>query len=111
MPETFASAVIPADAATVWHSLRDFGGLTDWQPAVARRTLHDEDSPDRDHRQEAHLAAGPEEQHLRPLPRAANAPVPARVRSRDADKAAAAQARTRCPGPGSGRAAPAWFPV
>jgi hypothetical protein len=47
MPETFASAVIPADAATVWRVLRDFGALPDWQPAVARCVLHDEHSPDR----------------------------------------------------------------
>ncbi|MGW7696725.1 SRPBCC family protein [Streptomyces asiaticus] len=47
MPETFASAVIPADAATVWRTLRDFGGLAAWQPAVARCLLQDEDSPDR----------------------------------------------------------------
>ncbi|WP_413809968.1 SRPBCC family protein [Streptomyces sp. OE57] len=47
MPEAYASAVIPADATTVWHTLRDFGGLANWQPAVARSTLLDGDAPDR----------------------------------------------------------------
>jgi hypothetical protein len=47
MPETFASAVIPADAATVWRTLRDFGGLAAWQPAVAGCRLQDEGCPDR----------------------------------------------------------------
>ncbi|MGR3939302.1 SRPBCC family protein [Streptomyces sp. BRA346] len=47
MPETFASAVIPAKAATVWHTIRDFGGLATWQPAVASSTLLDGDTPDR----------------------------------------------------------------
>lgn len=47
MPETFASAVIPADADKVWRTLRDFGGLATWQPAVARSVLRQEDAPDR----------------------------------------------------------------
>ncbi|MEU4895745.1 SRPBCC family protein [Streptomyces sp. NPDC044780] len=47
MPQTFASAVIPADADTVWHTLRDFGGLAAWQPAVARGVLRPDDAPDR----------------------------------------------------------------
>ncbi|MCO8302221.1 SRPBCC family protein [Streptomyces sp. RKCA744] len=47
MPETFASAVIPADAGTVWRTLRDFGGLAAWQPAVLRGALRREDAPDR----------------------------------------------------------------
>ncbi|MBB5159027.1 SRPBCC family protein [Saccharopolyspora phatthalungensis] len=47
MPETFASAVIPAEAATVWRTVRDFGGLADWQPAVARSDLRAGDASDR----------------------------------------------------------------
>ncbi|GGJ59165.1 SRPBCC family protein [Streptomyces brasiliensis] len=47
MPETFASADIPADAATVWRTLRDFNGLPAWQPAVAHSALREQDAPDR----------------------------------------------------------------
>ncbi|MGX1851732.1 SRPBCC family protein [Streptomyces sp. NPDC055299] len=47
MPEIFASALVPADAAAVWRIVRDFGGLPAWQPAVARSALRDGDAADR----------------------------------------------------------------
>ncbi|MFE7115690.1 SRPBCC family protein [Streptomyces sp. NPDC057654] len=47
MPETFASAVIPAPVTTVWRVVRDFGGLAAWQPAVADCSLTDAEAPDR----------------------------------------------------------------
>ncbi len=47
MPETRASAVIPADATAVWRLLRDFNGLPAWQPGVTHSTLRDGDAPDR----------------------------------------------------------------
>ncbi|MFI7347291.1 SRPBCC family protein [Streptomyces sp. NPDC049936] len=45
MPSTFAGAVIPAGADTVWRVLRNFGALADWQPAVTSSTLRDGDVP------------------------------------------------------------------
>ncbi|RSO37042.1 SRPBCC family protein [Streptomyces sp. WAC 06725] len=47
MPEAFAGAVIPAPVATVWHVVRDFGGLATWQPAVAGCVLAEAEAPDR----------------------------------------------------------------
>ncbi|MGW7576497.1 SRPBCC family protein [Streptomyces sp. NPDC054765] len=47
MPETRASAVIPADATAVWRLIRDFNGLPAWQPGVTHSTLRDGDAPDR----------------------------------------------------------------
>ncbi|MFG2832440.1 SRPBCC family protein [Streptomyces sp. NPDC048434] len=47
MPETFASAVVPGDAAAVWRTVRDFGSLAAWQPAVARSDLRDGGASDR----------------------------------------------------------------
>ncbi|MFC9230082.1 SRPBCC family protein [Streptomyces decoyicus] len=47
MPETHASAVIPADATAVWRLIRDFNGLPAWQPGVTHSTLRDGDAPDR----------------------------------------------------------------
>ncbi|HEY2223615.1 SRPBCC family protein [Actinomycetospora sp.] len=39
MPEAFASAIIPADAAAVWAVVRDFDGLPRWHPAIASSEL------------------------------------------------------------------------
>ncbi len=39
MPEAFASAVIPADAAAVWAVVRDFDGLPRWHPAIEASEL------------------------------------------------------------------------
>lgn len=39
MPETLASAIIPADAAAVWAVVRDFDGLPRWHPAIATSEL------------------------------------------------------------------------
>ena len=47
MAETFASAVLPADVAAVWSTVRDFDGLPGWQPAVADSVLGGGDAPDR----------------------------------------------------------------
>ncbi|WP_328389241.1 SRPBCC family protein [Streptomyces sp. NBC_00400] len=47
MPETRASAVIPADATAVWRLVRDFNGLPAWQPGVTHSALRDGDAPDR----------------------------------------------------------------
>ncbi|TVT56699.1 SRPBCC family protein [Amycolatopsis rhizosphaerae] len=47
MPETFASAVIPSESAQAWRVVRDFGGLADWQPAVARSELRGAGPSDR----------------------------------------------------------------
>jgi len=43
MPETLASAVVPADAETTWQVVRDFDGLPGWHPAIAG--CHLEDGP------------------------------------------------------------------
>jgi hypothetical protein len=34
MPEAFASAIVPADAAAVWAVVRDFNGIHHWHPAI-----------------------------------------------------------------------------
>lgn len=34
MPRPYASAVINADASTVWSVVRDFGGLANWYPTI-----------------------------------------------------------------------------
>ncbi|MFE7121410.1 SRPBCC family protein [Streptomyces sp. NPDC057654] len=47
MPETCASAVIPADAASVWRLVRNFDGLPYWHPAIAHSALGDGDARDR----------------------------------------------------------------
>ncbi|MDJ1133014.1 SRPBCC family protein [Streptomyces iconiensis] len=47
MPEAFASAVVPADADTVWRVVRDFGGLDTWLPPVVRCDLPEGEAPDR----------------------------------------------------------------
>ena len=47
MPETLASAVIPAPADAVWAVVRDFDGLPTWHPAIATSALRDGDAPDR----------------------------------------------------------------
>ncbi|KOG89123.1 SRPBCC family protein [Streptomyces varsoviensis] len=47
MPETCASAVIPADTPSVWRVVRDFDGLPDWHPAIEHSALGDGDAPDR----------------------------------------------------------------
>ena len=39
MPEAFASAIIPADAAAVWAVVRDFDGLPRWHPAIESSVL------------------------------------------------------------------------
>jgi hypothetical protein len=41
MPETLASAVVPADAETTWQVVRDFDGLPSWHPAIASSELED----------------------------------------------------------------------
>ena len=47
MPETFASAIVPADVTAVWSLVRDFDSLPEWHPAVAHGALRDGDAPDR----------------------------------------------------------------
>ncbi len=47
MPETCASAVIPAAAPSVWRVVRDFDGLPAWHPAITHSALGDGDAPDR----------------------------------------------------------------
>ncbi|MFG2139438.1 SRPBCC family protein [Streptomyces sp. NPDC048650] len=47
MPETCASAVIPADPASVWHVVRNFDGLPAWQPGVTHSALGEGDAGDR----------------------------------------------------------------
>lgn len=39
MPETLASAIVPADAAAVWAVVRDFDGLPRWHPAIEHSEL------------------------------------------------------------------------
>lgn len=39
MPRPYASAVVPAGAADVWHLVRDFAGLPGWHPAIAASEL------------------------------------------------------------------------
>jgi hypothetical protein len=39
MPETMASAVIPADPGTVWRVIRDFDSLASWVPAISASEL------------------------------------------------------------------------
>ncbi|MDD7941073.1 SRPBCC family protein [Actinomycetospora lutea] len=39
MPDLTASAVVPADADTVWRVVRDFDGLPTWHPAIAASEL------------------------------------------------------------------------
>ncbi|GAA4906411.1 polyketide cyclase/dehydrase/lipid transport protein [Actinomycetospora succinea] len=47
MPEVTTSAVIPADADTVWRVIRDFDGLPDWHPAIAASELEGGEHTDR----------------------------------------------------------------
>lgn len=39
MPDVTTSAVIPADADTVWRVIRDFDGLPAWHPAISASEL------------------------------------------------------------------------
>ncbi|MEJ2864478.1 SRPBCC family protein [Actinomycetospora flava] len=39
MPDVTTSAVIPADADTVWRMIRDFGCLPTWHPSIAASEL------------------------------------------------------------------------
>lgn len=41
MPDVFASAVMPADADTVWAVVRDFNGLPAWHPAIKQSRIED----------------------------------------------------------------------
>jgi len=39
MPDVTTSAVVPADADTVWRVIRDFDGLPTWHPAISASEL------------------------------------------------------------------------
>ena len=39
MPESLATAIVPAGADTVWRIVRDFDGLPTWHPAIASSAL------------------------------------------------------------------------
>jgi hypothetical protein len=41
MARTYVSAVVPADAETVWQVVRPFDGLPQWHPAIASSTLRE----------------------------------------------------------------------
>lgn len=47
MPETIATAVIPAGVDAVWGVVREFNGLPTWHPAIATSELESDGASDR----------------------------------------------------------------